>query len=163
MTTKINKVVADLQQLMQSNELSLGLAESVTGGLLSATLTTKSGASSWYLGGICAYSNIAKMKILNVLPEDIETYGAVSQEISTSLAVSVKQKLETTHAIALTGEAGPNISQRRYPVGTVFLTILSELELKEIRLNLTGSRVEIQEEAVLRSCLLLKELIENQI
>ena len=159
--TKIHAVLTDLHQLMQAKNLSLAVAESASGGLLSAILTSKAGASNWFLGGVCAYSNLAKINILKINPLDLEKYGSISPEITTSLGLAIKTQLSASHAIAITGEAGPSTSQKSYPIGTIFISIISSMTIKKMHLSLTGSRVEIQEEAALIACLALVEMLNN--
>ncbi|SJM94444.1 CinA family protein [Crenothrix polyspora] len=100
---------------------TLALAESCTGGLISATLTDVAGSSAWFDRGFVTYSNQAKMDMLGVKPETLQHYGAVSAETVTEMVAGVLAHSSADCAIAVTGIAGPGGGTAEKPVGTVFV------------------------------------------
>ena len=88
--------------------LTLSVAESCTGGLLSARITDVAGASKFYKGGACTYCNEIKQKILGVRAETLETYTAVSQQTAAEMAQGIARVYETDLGVGITGYAGPD-------------------------------------------------------
>lgn len=107
----------------EAREASFAFAESCTGGLLSTVITEIVGASAAFYGGIVSYSNEAKIDILNVPPSIIETCGAVSRECAENMALGALLKFNTTHAVSVTGVAGPGGGSIEKPVGTVYFGV----------------------------------------
>jgi PncC family amidohydrolase len=144
---------------MLNKKYTLATAESITGGLLSATISANAGASSWFQGGAVTYTNHAKHKLLNIPKELITQHGAVSQIISCHMAQAIKAKLAATHALAITGIAGPAGATKSTPIGTVFITLVTNTGIIEKSMLLQGDRIEIQQQATY-SCL---ELLHENI
>ncbi len=105
---------------LASRGLMAATAESCTGGMVSAGLTGVPGASSWYAGGVVAYSNLLKTGLLNVPAELLETCGAVSSEVALAMASGVRKVTGADCAVAVTGIAGPSGGTPDKPVGTVW-------------------------------------------
>ena len=135
---------------------TLSTAESCTSGLLGANLTYLSGSSSYYMGGVCTYSNHSKVHMLGVDPKILEEFGAVSPETAVSMAESIRIKLNTDYGISITGIAGPGGGTPQKPVGTVWVCISSVDNRLVENLKLTGSRDSIREDTVE---LVLKKLL----
>lgn len=108
-------------RLLIAANLTVSTAESCTGGLLSHVLTGVSGSSSYFIGGIVAYSNRIKEHILGVKPETLNTFGAVSQETAKEMAEGVRRKFETDIGLSSTGIAGPTGGTPEKPVGLVWV------------------------------------------
>ncbi len=143
-------VVIDL--LRKKNE-KLVIAESCTGGGLGAALTAVPGASDVFLGGVIAYSNDLKQKLLGVNKELLQKHGAVSAQVAEAMAKGAKEKLEADWAIAITGLAGPLGDNNKKPVGLVFCCIANRkfcITKKELFGNYHG-RAEIQHLSIVRS------------
>jgi nicotinamide-nucleotide amidase len=104
---------------------TLALAESCTGGLIAHKITNVPGASEVFLSGFVTYSNEEKMRVLGVLPETLENYGAVSDSVAREMAQGALERAGSTHAIATTGTAGPGGATVEKPVGMVFVAIAS--------------------------------------
>lgn len=102
---------------------TLSLAESCTGGTISQLITQIPGSSSYYKGGVVAYSNEIKVNALNVDKELIELYGAVSQQVVEAMANGVREKFNTDFSIATSGVAGPTGATPGKPVGLVWIAI----------------------------------------
>lgn len=126
--------------------LRLAVAESCTGGLLGERITAVAGASDVFVGGIIAYDNAVKTEILGVSASDIENHGAVSREVATVMARSVRALLKVDIGVAITGIAGPGGGTSDKPVGTVWVAIdASEPTARCLRLF--GTRDEIRTRA----------------
>tara|TARA_Y100001933_G_scaffold131503_1_gene131100 strand:+ start:3 stop:788 length:786 start_codon:yes stop_codon:yes gene_type:complete len=135
-----------IQELIQRNE-SLVFAESCTGGLLSSHITSISGSSKVFKGSVIAYSNELKTSLLDVPKDLLYSYGAVSEEVAVSMAIGVKNKLNSDWAISITGIAGPDGGNESKPVGLVYIAIKGpnnkSLQIKK-QYNPLRNRKEIQ-------------------
>ena len=94
-------------------------AESCTGGLIAAAMTSVAGSSSWFDRGFVTYSNEAKMEVLGVAPATLEHHGAVSEPTAREMAVGALSKSGAHIAVAVTGIAGPGGGTQAKPVGMV--------------------------------------------
>lgn len=116
----IPQVVGNL--LSQKGE-TLSVAESCTGGGVGNLLTAIPGSSQYFYGGIIAYDNSIKVKLLKVDPTDLENFGAVSEVVAKQMALNVKEVLGTDWGISITGIAGPGGGTETKPVGLVYSAI----------------------------------------
>ena len=118
--TSIEEVVA---KYLVDNDLKIAVAESCTGGLVSASLINYPGISSVFMEGCVTYSNEAKMKSLGVKQETLDVYGAVSSQCAEEMAAGVAKRYNTNIGIATTGIAGPDGGTDEKPVGLVYFGI----------------------------------------
>lgn len=154
---------ASLLKELISRGRTLGVAESCTGGAISAALTSISGASAIFLGGIIAYSPLAKEKILGISPKILSVYGLVSEEVAGEMALGVFKALSTDYSIATTGVAGPSGGTENTPVGTVCLAVARKGERPRMRkLHFQGTRMEIITQAVDEALSWLLQFIEEE-
>jgi len=109
--------------LLIEKKMTLALAESCTGGLISNRLTDVAGSSAFFERGIVTYSNSAKIKLLGVPADVIEKYGAVSEETARLMAEGVRKIAGTDLGLSSTGIAGPTGGSKDKPVGTVYLAL----------------------------------------
>ncbi|GAB2562077.1 competence/damage-inducible protein A [Spirosoma areae] len=107
--------------LLKDQNLTLGVAESCTGGYVSAQITKVPGASAYFWGGVVSYSNAVKVSTLGVRPETLEQFGAVSEETIRQMAEGVRRALGTNVGIATSGIAGPDGGTPDKPVGTIWI------------------------------------------
>jgi len=114
--TSMERVVGEL---LAARGLSVAFAESCTGGLVGHRLTNVPGSSTYYRGGINAYSNAAKERLLGVPSALLATHGAVSEEVAGAMAEGARRALATDVAVGVTGIAGPDGGTAEKPVGTV--------------------------------------------
>lgn len=126
--------------------LKLAVAESCTGGLLGERITNIPGSSEVFLGGVIAYHNDVKTRELGVRPEDLERYGAVSEQVVLQMAAGVRKRLAADVGIAVTGVAGPGGGTAEKPVGLVWIAVDTS-EPKARRFQLFGNRGEIRQRA----------------
>jgi nicotinamide-nucleotide amidase len=111
--------------LLREAGMSVAVAESCTGGMVSQLLTSVAGASDYFLGSVVAYHNSAKIKLLGVDPAVIATHGAVSREVAGQMAEGIRELYGSDYGLASTGIAGPGGGSAEKPVGTVFLAFAS--------------------------------------
>jgi nicotinamide-nucleotide amidase len=111
--------IQTLSQLLTNQSLTLSVAESCTGGNLSALLTSVSGSSTYFDRGYIAYSNQAKMDMLDVDAEILEQFGAVSEQTAFEMVNGVIQNSHSDIAVSITGIAGPTGGTVEKPVGMV--------------------------------------------
>jgi len=153
----INEVVASL--LVEKNK-TVAIAESCTGGMLSANFTDVPGSSKYFLGSIVAYSNDIKTKLVNVNSEIIKRYGAVSRETVELLALNVRKIFNSDFGIGITGIAGPDGGSQEKPVGTVWIALADKENVYAEKFYLGTDRSIIRERAVATALnLLYKSLI----
>jgi nicotinamide-nucleotide amidase len=151
---------AVLLNLLKEQNATLAVAESLTGGLLEASLTDIPGASKVLQGGVVVYTNELKMRLLNVPAEVLEKHSAVSAESAIAMAEGMRTLSNTDYAISTTGEAGPK-SQSGAKVGTVFVGIASSKSTFSEALELTGDRDRIRKRSVLAAINVLRQHIQN--
>lgn len=145
-----------LARLAQAG-LTCAAAESCTGGLLSAALTTVPGASSVFLGSVVAYSNEAKSALLGVGASTLEEHGAVSEAVAEEMALGARAALGADFALAITGVAGPDGGTEAKPVGTVCFALCGPAGVRVSRTRLLrGDREGIRARAVAYSLDLLR-------
>jgi nicotinamide-nucleotide amidase len=110
------------RMLVELNQ-TLAVAESCTGGNMAHFLTSNPGSSAYFKGGVVAYSNEIKNKLLNVPVDVIEAFGAVSQQVAEAMATGARKALDADFAVATTGIAGPDGGTEEKPVGTVWIAV----------------------------------------
>jgi nicotinamide-nucleotide amidase len=127
-------------------KLKLAVAESCTGGMLGERITSVPGSSDVFLGGVIAYHNDVKKKLLGVRPEDLERFGAVSEEVALQMAAGVRERTGADVGVSVTGIAGPGGGTPEKPVGLVWIAI-HESDAKARRFHVVGDRAEIRQRA----------------
>lgn len=108
--------------------MTVATAESCTGGLIGAAITSVAGSSDVFSGGFITYSNEMKKEFLNVDPSIIEDHGAVSAECASQMAMGALAKADVNAAVAVTGIAGPGGGSETKPVGLVYIAVASSQE-----------------------------------
>ena len=137
-----------LTELLISKNMSITVAESCTGGLLSSSLTSIPGASSYFNCGFITYSNESKIKMLNVDSQTIELFGAVSERVAYEMAVGAGQHSQSDLAISVTGIAGPSGGTAEKPVGMVCFGFYVEGEVSTTTQFFSGVRSEIVSDSI---------------
>ncbi|MBP6335661.1 MAG: competence/damage-inducible protein A [Bacteroidia bacterium] len=112
-----------LGNLLREKKFTISTAESCTGGYLAHKITSIPGSSDYFMGSVVAYDNSLKTDFLNVEPAALEKFGAVSEEVVTEMARSVRKKFNTSYSIATSGIAGPGGATPDKPIGTVWIAI----------------------------------------
>jgi nicotinamide-nucleotide amidase len=121
-------LAAVLVRLLAEQKQRVAIAESCTGGFLANKITNVPGASKVFIGGFITYSNEEKIRTLDVSPESIQRFGAVSEQVATEMAEGIRTRTGATYGMATTGIAGPTGGSAEKPVGTVFVALSSENE-----------------------------------
>lgn len=142
--TSIEEVVA---KMLVENNLKIAVAESCTGGMISASLINYPGISSVFMEGCVTYSNEAKMKSLGVKKETLDVYGAVSDKCAKEMASGVAARYNTNVGIATTGIAGPGGGTDEKPVGLVYFGIYINGKVITKKYVFNGDRQGIRERA----------------
>jgi|TARA_B110001469_G_scaffold73249_1_gene69482 nicotinamide-nucleotide amidase len=137
-----------LSELLISKGLTISVAESCTGGSLSSSLTSISGASSYFNCGFVSYSNQSKIDMLGVSPESIEMYGAVSEKVAHEMVAGAGQKSHSNLAVSITGIAGPSGGSAAKPVGMVCFGFFFDGEVTTTTQFFSGSRSDIVSQSI---------------
>lgn len=146
-------------RILKKKGLTLSVAESCTGGLLSNTITNVPGSSEYFIGGVVAYSNDVKTEVLGVKARTLRMFGAVSIQAAEEMAAGVKKKLKSDVSISITGVAGPGGGSSRKPVGTVFIGVAAGKKIMVRRFSFKGTRLSIKKKSSLGALSLLAELL----
>ena len=134
--------------LLVGNNLTVGVAESCTGGLIASRLTDVPGSSAYFQGGLTTYSNDTKVSVLGIEEELLRQHGAVSEPVAKAMATKTRLLLDSDYALGVTGIAGPGGGAPDKPVGTVCLALAGPDEfLKVRRLSLPGERERVKFQA----------------
>ncbi|MGB0515433.1 MAG: CinA family protein [Poseidonia sp.] len=143
MDATIQAAAAKLVRQLKGGGHTLTVAESCTGGLLASTLTDIAGASTWFRKSWVTYANEAKVKELDVDPEELASKGAVSAQVAIMMAQGALAKADADFAISVTGIAGPTNEGSKKPVGTVYVGIASKYGwANAIQTQIGGTRAE---------------------
>ena len=127
-------------EMLLRKKLTLSVAESCTGGLIGNLLTNVPGSSGYFLGGMIVYGNQAKMDLLRVSKETLDTHGAVSDPVAREMAAGVRRELKTDLGLSVTGIAGPDGGTAEKPVGTVYIGLASGDETFSGKYRFWGKR-----------------------
>lgn len=140
---------------------TLGTAESCTGGMIGARVTDLAGSSTYFRGGIIAYSNDIKVVLLGVGEAMLAKHGAVSAPVARAMALGARRALGCTWAVAVTGVAGPGASEAK-PTGLVFLAVAGAKRCLVVEeRHFLGGRARVRKQTVERALALLLEQIER--
>lgn len=121
-----NSVEIQIGKLLLARGLKLVLAESCTGGLVGSRITDVPGSSEYFLGGVVAYAYEAKVDLLGVSWDTLNTRGAVSRETVLEMARGVRQRMKADLAVSISGIAGPGGGTPEKPVGTTWIGLAAE-------------------------------------
>lgn len=159
MTKDMLKVVQQVHELFKRGRLTLSLAESCTGGLISHYLTALPGASEFFEAGLVTYSAESKRKALGISFELIERCGVVSEETAKEMAEKARLLFKTDFGLSTTGNLGPDVLEGKER-GLVYIAVSKEDRIISKELRLGGDRVENKEQASFFALKLLIETIE---
>jgi nicotinamide-nucleotide amidase len=146
---------------LKKRKLTVAVAESCTGGLLGGRLTSVPGSSAWFLGGVIAYDNSVKTKLLGVSARLLAKHGAVSSECAEAMARGARKAAGARVGIAVTGIAGPDGGTKAKPVGTVHLAVAGPgTAMRSERRDIHGPRETVRSRAASAALALLKETLD---
>ena len=140
--------MSQLTQILKQKNLTIAVAESCTGGKLSALLTSESGSSTYFDRGFITYSNQAKIEMLNVQSTTLNKFGAVSEQIALEMVQGVVKNASTDIGVSITGIAGPNGGSKEKPIGTVCFGFYINDEYSTITQHFNGERESIIAQSV---------------
>ncbi len=165
METKRNVKTSGLRYVgntLDKNRLTLAIAESCTGGLLSNLITNAPGSSRYFIGGVVAYDNKVKIRLLGVSESTLKRWGAVSQQTAVEMAVGVRGLLKSDVSVGVTGIAGPDGGTRDKPVGYVCVAVDFKGEVRVKRFRFKGTRLEIKRQSAKGAFDMLAEAVSRQ-
>ncbi len=149
-----------LAKILVVRQLTVSTAESCTGGLLSHMLTSVSGSSQYFIGGVIAYSNEIKVKALGVSQAILVEHGAVSQYSALAMAKGIRQSFQTDIGLSTTGIAGPTGGTPEKPVGRVWIGISTPEKTIAYENHFSGDRDDIKHQTVSVLLSILLDLIK---
>lgn len=158
----VTEVVNGVHELFKEKGLTLSIAESCTGGLISHYITTLAGASNFFVAGVVSYSENAKKKILGISSETISKHGIVSEETAREMAERIRSLTKTDYSISTTGNLGPDVLEGKEK-GLVYIAVSREGKTVAKELRLKGDREENKRNASLSALKLLIEVMEGNI
>ncbi len=153
---ELKEVVANL---LIERDLKLSLAESCTGGLLSAELTDVPGVSQVYLGSVTAYSNDIKANVLKVKKESLDKHGAVSSQVATEMAKGILSLYNSDIGISITGIAGPGGATKNKPLGLVYICLSDKKDYEVHKFVFNGNRDRVRRFASLHALNILRKYL----
>ncbi len=142
--------------------LTVGTAESCTGGKMASLITSIPGSSAYFKGGIVSYSNEVKNSILGVSQSDLDKYGAVSEPVVIQMVYGAQRVLKTDCAIATSGIAGPDGGTPDKPVGTVWVAVAYKEKTATRKFQFSGNREENILSSVNAGMIMLMDLLNRQ-
>jgi len=129
---------------LEQKQATISVAESCTGGLLSARLTSVPGSSRYFMSGMVTYSNQSKIDLAGIPPLLLDMQGAVSEEVARGLAEGVRERVGTTLGVGVTGIAGPGGGSPEKPVGTVHIAVAGPGKTEHRHMVFPGNRDRIR-------------------
>ena len=149
-------------KLLMESKMTLALAESCTGGLLSAKLTEISGISAVFDRAVITYSNRSKVEALGVKQETLDLYGAVSRQTAEEMAEGIRKVSATDLGISITGIAGPEGGTQEKPVGLVYIALAHKNGVIAKKLELWGGRNRIRNVTCLHVFDMVRRYLNNE-
>lgn len=143
----------------RARTLTVGVAESCTGGMLGQRLTAIPGSSDVVLGGVIAYANAVKERLLDVPAEMLREHGAVSEPVARAMATGARNRLGVDAALSITGVAGPDGGSAEKPVGTVWIALDLQGAVEARLLRLWGDRDEVRRRSAQAALELLRRAL----
>lgn len=137
-------VVLSIAKLLTENKLTLSVAESCSAGGISSSICSIPGSSSYFLGGIVAYSNVSKIRDLGIKEEDINNFSVVSRSVVEQMSIGVSQKFFSDFSVSTTGYTGP----KGKDVGKVFISVKSPINTLVKEFHFCGNRKEITDKVI---------------
>jgi nicotinamide-nucleotide amidase len=158
----LDALVGRLAAALVARSARIATAESCTGGLIAAACTSRAGSSAWFERGFVSYSNDAKHDLLGVDRALIAAHGAVSAEVARAMAEGAIARSPASHAVAVTGIAGPDGGTVAKPVGTVWIaTCARDARGSEaVLLQAQGDRASVRAQSLVRALELLLARVE---
>jgi len=158
-TTQDLELEAVLGNMLRGKKLTIAVAESITGGLVQDKLTSVPGSSEYFLGGVVAYSNSSKVKLLSVRQSSLDEYGAVSEQLAREMAAGVQKNFSSDIGLSTTGIAGPGGATAAKPVGLVYIGIAYQATLIARKFQFGVDRIMNKQRAAQAALDLVRRII----
>ena len=155
------EIASELIGLAQDQALTIGTAESCTGGMIAAALTSVPGSSEVFKGSVVSYSNEIKIALLGVDGDTLSRNGAVSEEVALQMAQGARRALNVDVAVSSTGIAGPGGGSAEKPVGTVWIAVSGDYGQAASRYHFKGGRDQVREATVRAALQDLKAFVQR--
>ncbi len=153
---------AAIGQMLLAKGLSLGAAESCTGGHFSHSITSIPGSSAYFKGAVVAYDNAVKMSLLGVRAETLEKHGAVSEQTVLEMATGARKVLQTDIAISISGIAGPDGGSPEKPVGTIWMAIADQHTVRAQKIVRGKDRLSNIQYATIQALNMVRKFLEGK-
>ena len=161
MEPAVFKVIEKVHEIFKNKGLTLSVAESCTGGLVSHYITTLPGASNFFIAGVVSYSSDVKKSILGISSETISKYGVVSEKTAKEMAEKVRTLTKSDFSVSTTGNLGPETLEGKEK-GLVYIAASKEGKTICRELRLKGDRESNKEEAALSALKILIKIAGNK-
>jgi PncC family amidohydrolase len=158
MDDEILDVIKRVHEIFKKMGLTLSVAESCTGGLISHYITALPGASNFFEAGVVTYSAATKREILGISASTIENYGVISESTAKEMAEKVRSLTGTDYSLSTTGNLGPEVLEGKEK-GLIYIAVSKTGSTISKELRLTGDREENKEAASLSALKLLLEML----
>ena len=162
MSVETKRLSKEISNFFWREGFTLATAESCTAGNVAATITAIPGSSRFYRGGVVAYADETKKRLLNVNAETLDAYGAVSEETVKEMVKGAMEAIGTDFAIATSGIAGPTGATPGKPVGTIWVAAGNAEEVLTVKLEGDNGREKNVENATAQALYLLLDLCQKQ-
>jgi nicotinamide-nucleotide amidase len=156
--SSINSIAQQVGEALRRIDKKLTVAESCTGGGIAESITSVAGSSQWFEYGYITYSNKAKIKLLGVEQQTLDTCGAVSEQVVEQMAGGALKSSDADYAIAVSGIAGPDGGTAEKPVGTVWICWITPEITRVEKYQLQGDRQAVRDQVIKIS---LQELLQQ--
>jgi PncC family amidohydrolase len=151
-----------LQEICLRLALTVATAESCTGGLVASAITDVGGSSGYFRGGLVAYANEAKTRLLDVPEELLDAHGAVSAQVARAMAIGARTRLSAHVAVSVTGVAGPAGGTAAKPVGLTYIAVADAAGVEVRRYMWSGDRLANKESSARAALELLLLRVGNE-
>ena len=158
MDKELERVAREVHEVFQRRGLTLSVAESCTGGLISHALTSPPGASSFFIAGAVTYAAAMKEKLIGVSSSTLAGYGVVSEQTAREMSEKIRALSNTDFAVATTGNLGPDVLEGKEK-GLVYIAVSRKGETSAKELRLTGNREGNRDNAAREALMLLLEIV----
>jgi nicotinamide-nucleotide amidase len=157
----VDPLAARIVRILAARGQTAATAESLTGGLVAAALTSVPGSSAVFVGGVIAYATPLKTALLGVPADLLAEHGPVHPDVATAMARGVRDRLGASYGLSTTGVAGPGAAEG-IPAGTVYVAVAGAAAAAVVRLALPGGRARVRQAAVQEVlALLVREVPED--
>ncbi len=160
-TTEDETMSQVLGKLLKDRELTVSCAESCTGGNIAHKITEIPGSSAYFMGSVVSYSNDVKAEVLHVNRNNLNRFGAVSQQVAEDMVRGASRLMRTDCAMATTGIAGPEGGTKFKPVGTVWMAVKYNDRVVSELIQFKGDRNEVIESTTNHVMFMLIKMLRN--